>query len=100
MTRYTVTMLRPDGEEQTGTIITDGNFNTPEELGETYAESFGYELVSVKESSVGDQNNDPLKRESQQPDDQNKDVNERVEKQSIETKEVRPQKTGDVKPDR
>jgi hypothetical protein len=37
---------------------------------------------------------------AQENDDQNKTTPERVEEQKVETKEVAPNKTGDVKPNR
>lgn len=45
-----------------------------------------------------ERHDESLKRESQEPDDQDKDTLERVDKQTIETKEVTPDKRGDIRP--
>jgi 2-dehydropantoate 2-reductase len=54
---------------------------------------------SKEEQRVSDEvAKDPVDRDSQKPDNQNKDTMERVEKQTIETKQTTPNKTSDVKP--
>lgn len=103
--KYSTLIRRSDGTEIGHVVSTTEGDGYARTMADTLAESYGKgsEVTSIIDADGRDlmaDQKDPLERESQQPDDQNKTATERVDKQTIETKEVRPDKTTDVKPNR
>ena len=99
--RYTAMIRREDESSFESKVDTTAGDKQAVELAKNIAESYGATLVSLsdadgKEIPVGDQNKDTEER----VDEQNKTTTERVEEQKVETRDVKPDKTGDVKPDR
>lgn len=95
---YVVTLAR-DGREYTSQLVSYDGIGSAKELAGILAQTENADLVSVKEKDMGEtQQQDPLERESQKPDAQDKTAGQRVEKQEINTKEVAPNKRGDVRP--
>lgn len=102
--RYSVLVKRPDGGE-VGSLVVAYEDAAANEMAKTLAESYGQgstvlSIVDTEGRDVMTEQKDPLERESQRPDKQNKTAEERVEKQEISTKEVVPDKTGDIRPNR
>jgi hypothetical protein len=103
--RYSVLVRRPDGGEVGHIVSTTEGEARATDMALVLAESYGQgsEVVSITDAdgrNVMGEHKDPVKRESQKPDSQNKTATERVEKQTIEKKDVTPNKTGDVTPNR
>lgn len=103
--KYTATVRRDDGTDSTYATVVDTAAGDKQAivLATNIADSYGHTLVGVKDADgkeiyVGtdDQNKDTEER----VDEQNKTATERVEDQEVDTKDVSPNKTGDVKPDR
>lgn len=101
--KYSVTMQRDDGTEYGMTVESAAGDTEATAIARSMAESYGHRLIKLssndgKEIPVGtdDQNKDTEER----VDEQNKTTTERVEEQKVETRDVKPDKTGDVKPNR
>jgi hypothetical protein len=103
--RYSVVVRKPDGLEVSHLVSSYDGDQRALEIARTIAESYGAgsevaDVVDADGRNVMPDQKDPIERESQKPDDQNKTATERVDKQSIDTKEVTPNKTGDIRPNR
>ncbi len=118
--RYSAEIRRGDDTTFTSKIDTTAGDERAVALAINLADSYGATLVSLtddegKEIPVGDDTvssgsgtaNDASVRIEEQNkdteervDEQDKTTTERVDEQKVETRDVKPNKTGDVKPDR
>ena len=101
--KYSMTVERDDGTQYGMTIESAAGDKEATAMARNMAESYGHRLIGLadndgKEITVA--NDDQNKDTEERIEEQDKTTTERVDTQKVETKEVSPDKTGDVKPNR